>query len=85
MKKKSNGVHRAGLNTCCFDQVDEVHYVSSDIVSPVNNDMIIKIVLVLAIMAAQITNIIDVKGFFYEEFTENEEPFYMKIPQASEK
>ena len=50
MKKKSSGVHRARLNTCGYDQLDEVHYVSADIISPVNNDMIIKIVLVLAIM-----------------------------------
>ena len=73
MNNKSSGVHRARLNARGYDQVDGVHYYSANIASPVTNDMSIKIVLVLEIMTAWTTKVIDVKvAFLNEGFTENE-------------
>ena len=54
-------MHRERLNACGYKQVDGVQYDSANIVYPVNNDMITKIVLVSAIMVAWKTKIIDVK------------------------
>ena len=52
MKNKSNGVHRARLNDHAYDQVDGVHYESTNIAYPITNNTRIKIVLALAIMTA---------------------------------
>ena len=83
MKKKSSGVHRARLNARGYEKADGFNYDRANIASPVTNDISIKIVLVLAIMAAWTTNILDVKGaLLHGEFTENEEPIYMDIPQG---
>ena len=83
MKKKASGVQRESLNACGYDQVDGVNYNSANIESPLTNDMITKIVLVLKIMAAWTANIIYVKVLFlHGGFNENEEPIYMKIPKV---
>ena len=81
MKKKSSGVHRARLNARGYEQADGFNYDRANIASSVTNDISIKIVLVLARMAAWKTNIIDVKGeLLHGGFTEKEEPVYMEIP-----
>ena len=83
MKKKASGVQIESLNACGYDQVDGVNYNSANIESPLTNDMITKIVLVLKIMAAWTANIIYVKVLFsHGGFNENEEPIYMKIPKV---
>ena len=61
MKKISSVVNRARMNFHGYDKVDGVHYDSANIVSTVTDDTIAKIVLVLAIMIAWTTKIIDVK------------------------
>ena len=50
--KKDNGVHRSRLNARGYEKIDGVHYDSANIASPVINDISIKVVLVLARMAA---------------------------------
>ena len=81
MKKKASGVNREILNACGYEQVYGVNCNSSNNSSPLTNDTRIKIVLELTIMAAYTTKIIDVKvSFLHGEFTENEEPIYMKVP-----
>ena len=83
MNNKASGVQRERLNACGYDQVDGVNYDSANIESPVTNDMITKIVLILKIMAAWKANIIDVKVLFlHGGFNENEEPIYMYIPKV---
>ena len=78
MKKKASGVQRERLNARGYEQVDRVNYESANIKSPVTNDMITKILLVLKIMAAWTANILDVKVLFlHGGFNENEEPIYM--------
>ena len=83
MKKKSNGIHRARMNARGYEQVDRVNYESVNIESPVTNDMITKIVLVLKILVVWTSNILDVKVLFlHGGFNENEEPIYMYIPKV---
>ena len=86
MKKKESGVHREIMNDRGYEQVYGVHYDNVNIASLVNNDTSIKIVLVLETMASWTTKIIGVKGtLMHGEFTKNEEPIYMDIPQVFEK
>ena len=76
-------MHRARLNDRGYEKFDGVHYDSANIASPVTNDESIKIVSVLTIMSAWTTKILDVKGaLLHGEFTENEEPIYIEIPQG---
>ena len=86
MKKKANGTFRARLNARGFEQVEGVHYHESNIASPVTNDMSIRIIMVLALMAAWTAKIVDVKGaFLHGEFEEDDEPIYMGVPQGFER
>ena len=55
------GCVEQGWTAFGYEQVDVVHYDSANIVSTVTDDTITKIVLVLAIMIAWTTKIIDVK------------------------
>ena len=72
MKKISSVVNRARMNFHGYDKVDGVHYDSANITSPVTNDIRIKIVLVLVVMAACTTKILDIKlSFLHGKFTEN--------------
>ena len=86
MKKKANGTFRARLNARGFQQQEGVHYDAADISSPVTNDMSIRTVMVLALMAGWTAKIIDVKGaFLHGEFDEGMEPVYMAVPEGFEK
>ena len=79
-------MNRGRLNAHGHEKNYEVHYDSDNIASSVTNDMRVKIMLVLEIVAARTTKILDDKGqLLNREFTENEEPIHMEIPQSSEK
>ena len=64
MKKKANGTFRARLNARGFMQVDGVHYDSANISAPVTNDVTIRIVLVIMLMASWVGELLDIKGAF---------------------
>jgi hypothetical protein len=51
MKKEANGTYRAQLNVHGYKQADGVHYDSHSISAPVTNDMTIRIVLVIMLLA----------------------------------
>jgi hypothetical protein len=51
MNKKASGTYRARLNARGFEQREGQHYDGTSISAPVSNDMVIRIVLVLMIMA----------------------------------
>jgi len=86
IKKKANGTKRARINGRGYEQEAGVHYDPDNIASPVTNDMSIRIMMVLALMASWISWITDVKGaFLHGEFEENDEPVYMEIPEGFEK
>jgi len=64
MKKKANGTFRARLNARGFEQIDGVHYDSTNIFSPVTNASTIRIIMVLSISNGWTNELIDVKGAF---------------------
>jgi hypothetical protein len=64
MKKKANGAHRPRMNACGHEQVDGEHCDSHSISSPVTNEMTIRGVLALMIMAGWVGKLLDVKGAF---------------------
>ena len=84
MKKKSNGTYRARLNMRGYKQVDGEHYDESSISSPVTNDSIIRVVLILMPMAMFGSHIVDVKGTFLHGEFDNGEVIYCKVPQGFE-
>jgi hypothetical protein len=61
MKKKSNETYRARLNAIGYEQVDGIHYDSSNISSPVINDATIRIIMVLMIILKWSAQLVDVK------------------------
>jgi hypothetical protein len=65
MKKKASGTYRARLNARGFEQREGQHYNGTSISAPVSNEMVIRIVLVLMVMAGWVGEILDVQGAFY--------------------
>ena len=75
MKKKANGMYRARLNARGYKQVEGLHYDAANIASPMTNDMSIRIIMVLALMAGWVAKIVDIKGaFLHGEFDEGDAP-----------
>ena len=83
MKKKANGVRRARLNGRGYEQVDGIHYDSSSIHAPVTNDVTVRIVVTLALMAGWLGQLIDVDGAFL--CGRLRELLFMKVPQGFKK
>ena len=84
MKKKANGTYRARMNMRGYKQIDGEHYDGSSIASPVTNDVSIRIIFVLWIIAGWISHIVDVKGAFLHGEFDNNEVIYFKVPQGFE-
>jgi len=83
MKKKANGTYRARVVARGFEQIEGVHYDGASIAAPVINNMSIRIIMVLAVMAGWASKIIDVKGaFLHGEFEDGAEPVYLKVPEG---
>ena len=83
-KLKSNRTKRARIKG--QGQVNVIHYDNSSISLPVTNDMSVRIVFVLALMAGWIRKISDVKGAFLKgELDMNKEQIYMHVPEGFEK
>ena len=75
MKKKANGTHRARVVARGFEQIEGVHYDGASIAAPVTNDMSIRIIMVLALMAGWASKIVDMKSAFLRgEFEDGAEP-----------
>ena len=85
MKKKPNGTKRARLVARGYEQVDGEHYKSDEIAAPVVNDMTIRIVLILMILARFCGELLDVNGAFLLGEFGTEEKLYMKVPEGFEK
>jgi hypothetical protein len=82
MKKKANGTFRARLNARGYEQVDGVHYDSHDISAPVTNDVTIRIVLVIMLMAGWVGELLDIKGAFLHGDFEDGKNVYMEVPEG---
>jgi hypothetical protein len=86
MKKKASGTYRTRLNARGFEQREGQHYDGTSISAPVSNEMVIRIILVLMIMAGWVGEILDVQGvFLHGEFDRGEEIHIMEVPQGFEK
>jgi hypothetical protein len=85
MKKKANGTYRARLNARGYEQVDGVHYDSHSISAPVTNDVTIRIVLVIMLLADWVGELIDIKGAFLHGDFEDGKNVYMEVPEGFEK
>ena len=85
MKKKASGKYRARMNMRGFEQQDGVHYDSSSINSPVTNDVTIRTVIVLMLMAGWTARLVDVRGAFLHGSFDNGEEIYTEVPQGFER
>ena len=85
MKRKSNGVRRARLNMRGFEQEEGIHYDPSSTAAPVTNDVTIRMMLTIALMAGWIGWIVDIKGAFLHGEFENGKQIYTEIPEGFEK
>jgi hypothetical protein len=85
MKKKANGTYRARLNARGYEQVDGVHYDSHNISAPVTNDVTIRIVMVIMIMANWCGELLDIKGAFLHGDFEDGKNVFMEVPEGFEK
>jgi hypothetical protein len=85
MKKKASGTYRARLNARGFEQKEGLHYDGSSISAPVSNEMVIRIVLVLMIMANWVGEILDVQGAFLHGRFDYGETIYIEVPQGFER
>jgi hypothetical protein len=84
MKKKSNGTYRARLNARGYEQVDGIHYESSNISSPVTDDATIRIIMVLMIIFKWSAQLVDVKGAFLCGNFKDGEEIFMEVPEGFE-
>ena len=85
MKKKSDGNHRARLNTRIFEQEDDVHYTKDDVSEPVVNEITIRIVFILMINDAWWEEFLDVKREFLTGIFDKVEELYTEVPQGMKK
>jgi hypothetical protein len=73
MKKKASGKYRARVNARGYEQVEGIHYNGNDIASPVANEMTVRIVMTLPIMAGWYCALLDVVGAFLNGRFDNDE------------
>ena len=83
MKKNASGVYRARLAARGFQQKVNSQYREDDKSSPVINDVSIKIVLTLIVLAGWSTRITDVEGAFLNgSFERKHEKLYTEVPEG---
>ena len=85
MKKKSNGKFRARVNARGYEQIDGEHYNADSTAAPVVNEITIRLVFTLMVMAGWYAEVVDVRGaFLHGEFDEGTRLF-MEVPEGFEK
>ena len=82
MKKKANGTFRARVNMRGYEQIEGQHYDNASISSPVTNDVSVRTLLTIMIMANYSAYIVDIKGAFLHGEFDNGEILYSKIPEG---
>ena len=78
MKRKSNGTFGARCNVRGFKQIDGEHYLEDDKAAPIVNDVTIRTILTLMLMASYDAWVIDVNGAFLNGNFSNNEKIYVK-------
>jgi hypothetical protein len=84
MKTKANGLYQARVTARGFEQIDGEHFDAVDKAAPVVNDITIRLVLTLIVMAGFWAEIVDVKGAFLTAQFEPEYRMYIKVPKGFE-
>ncbi|KAL7572667.1 hypothetical protein ACA910_010411 [Epithemia clementina (nom. ined.)] len=84
LKKKASGVYCGRVAARGFKQIEGKSYDPSALFAPVVNEVTIKIVLVLMLMANRVAEVVDVKGAFLLAKFEDEHKVYMKVPKGFE-
>ena len=73
------------MNARGFEQIDGLHYNEDNKAAPVVNDVTIRIVLILIVLAAWWAELLDVKGAFLNGRFQHGEKLYMHVPKGFEK
>jgi hypothetical protein len=84
MKKKASGKFRARINARGYEQVDGIHYDDTTKSAPVTNDITIRIIFVLMVLASWAGHLVDIRGAFLNGRFGTEEKLYMRVPQGFE-
>jgi len=85
MKKKINGKFRERINARGYEQVEGIHYDADTTAAPVVNEITVRLVFVLMVMAGWYAEVVDVRGaFLHCEFDEGTR-LYMEVPEGFEK
>jgi hypothetical protein len=82
MKKKANGKYRARMNARGYEQIDGVHYDENSKAAPVANEIVIRMVLVLIVMASWWAELLDVQGAFLTGEMDQENDCYLRVPEG---
>ena len=85
MKKKVNGTYRARMNAQGYKQVDGVHYNNEAKAAPVANEIVIRMVLVLIVMASWWAELLDMQGAFLTGEMDLENGCYLQVPEGFSK
>jgi hypothetical protein len=85
MKRKASGRYKARITARGFEQRDGEHYDSSDKSSPVVNDITIRIILTIIVMAGFSVEVVDVKGAFLTAEFDPSHRMYITVPRGFEK
>ena len=64
MKKKPNGTYRVRMNAHGYEQIDGEHYNEDSKAAPVANEIVIRMVMVLIVIALWLAELLDVQGAF---------------------
>jgi hypothetical protein len=81
-EKANGGTYCAHLNARGYKQADGVYYDSYNISTPVKNDVTVRIVLVIMLLAGWVGEIIDMKGAFLHGDFEDGKNVYMEVPEG---
>jgi Reverse transcriptase (RNA-dependent DNA polymerase) len=85
MKQKADGMYRARMTGCGYEQVDSKHYDSDSIASPIANNITSHLLFVLMVILFCIGFIMNLNGAFLLGNIEKGKELHMKIPQGFEK
>ena len=85
MKKRANRTYRARMNACGYEQIDGMHYNEDAIAAPVANEIVIRMVLVLIVMASWWAELLDVQGAFLTGEMDQEIDCYLQVPEGFSK
>ena len=85
MKKKANKMYRVRRNACGYEQINGVHYNKDLKTAPVANEIVIRMVMVLIVMASWWAELLDVQGAFLTGEMDLENGCYLQVPEGFSK